>query len=102
MQNLNDREYKCLEFRPWPKSYTLGNRQNEEMGGYQSDDTYYFGIRVKHAGEIQRIDLTEARKEFFSYVNQMISDRSKKDYDNFFSLLESKKIDIGVRLLPRE
>lgn len=102
LNRLNDRTYKCLEFRPWPKSYNLGNRVDDEAGGYPWDDTYYFGIRVKKLGDVQKIDLTEARVEFFNFVNMLISDRTRKDYDNFYSLLESKQVDIGVRLLTRD
>lgn len=39
--------FNCLEFRPYPKGYTLGNKKEE---GFEVDDTYYFGIRVKNYG----------------------------------------------------
>eukprot|EP00355_Strombidium_rassoulzadegani_P004499 CAMPEP_0168616720 /NCGR_PEP_ID=MMETSP0449_2-20121227/5169_1 /TAXON_ID=1082188 /ORGANISM="Strombidium rassoulzadegani, Strain ras09" /LENGTH=384 /DNA_ID=CAMNT_0008657507 /DNA_START=204 /DNA_END=1358 /DNA_ORIENTATION=+ len=51
LSRLNDNIYKCLEFRPWPKSYNLGNRASEDKGSYLLDDAYYFGIRVKRLGD---------------------------------------------------
>jgi len=33
-----------MEIRPWPTTYSLGNKKSE---GYRYDDTFYFGIRFK-------------------------------------------------------
>ena len=41
----NNKEFGCLEFRPHPVGYKLGNKKEE---GFEVDDTYYFGIRIKN------------------------------------------------------
>jgi hypothetical protein len=47
-----NQKYKCLEFRPWPFSTNLKNKFREQDGGFECDDTFYFGIRVKNFGEL--------------------------------------------------
>ena len=47
LQVMNQNEYNCLEFRLWPKNYQLGDKASPELGGFDNDDTYYFGIRVR-------------------------------------------------------
>jgi len=45
---MNNNEFNCLEFRLWPKSYQLGDKISPRDGGFEVDDTYYFGIRIKN------------------------------------------------------
>jgi poly(A) polymerase Pap1 len=42
--NLYNKQY-CLEFRPWPAAYNIGNKIDQ---GFEKDDTYYFGLRIKN------------------------------------------------------
>lgn len=37
-----------MEFRPWPKAYNLEDKIDQ---GFEKDDTYYFGIRLKRFTE---------------------------------------------------
>jgi len=74
LQKLEDNanNYKCLEFRPWPKSFNIGNREKEEEGGFK-DETYYFGVRVKKVGNMHTdIDLSAARSKYWEKLNNMV------------------------------
>jgi len=41
-----------MEFRPWPKTYQLENKVSE---GFEKDDTYYFGIRLKKFTPVEEV-----------------------------------------------
>ena len=77
-----------MEFRPWPKAYQLEDKIDQ---GFEKDDTYYFGIRLKRFTEngddkedpeeqaaqeenpdFQQIDLTDIREKFFEKIKQFI------------------------------
>ena len=96
--------YSCLEFRPYPKGYQLNNKTSPEDGGFEIDDTYYFGIRVKTNDGSTRehfpqIDLSDARGKFFKKIQEFISDPTKLSMNE---LLEEKKIDLDIRCLTRD
>jgi len=73
LEKINQNKFQCLEFRPYPKAYNLGDKVEQ---GFECDDTYYFGIRVKNyvdpamGGDIKdicpQIDLTDTRVRFFN------------------------------------
>lgn len=112
MQNLetiNRQKFKnCLEFRPYPQAYHLNNKINE---GFEVDNTYFFGIRVKnfynpeingHIKDVHpQIDLTETRSKFFNKIYEFLSNEEKPD----FSYDENRKqgeIDIDIKCLSRD
>lgn len=115
LESSNNFGIYAFEFRPWPKSYQLGDKAAQ---GFPIDDTYYFGLRLKKQGhtmakdedgnaeeareEIEQIDLTPAREKFFKKMKDFIHDKSRSDYKCYFDLLTKGEIDVDVRMFKRE
>jgi poly(A) polymerase Pap1 len=57
LERSNERDLNCLEFRPWPKSYHL-----IEKKGFELDETYFFGIRIKQVTNDQDEEGNERRE----------------------------------------
>ena len=108
LENINRNKYLCLEFRPFPKAYSLGNKKEK---GFDIDDTYYFGIRIKNVidpstgSDIKdmcpQIDLTDTRIRFFAKLQDFILNPERSDF-SYNDLLQKAEIDIDVQCLTRE
>lgn len=62
------RDIDCLEFRPYPKSYTLKNEQ------FPFNDAYYIGVRIRGGvlPKKQVIDLSDTRRIFYEKFKEML------------------------------
>lgn len=83
-----------MEFRPWPKSYSLGNSEV-----FRLDGTYYFGIRIKKndSGTQMRIDLTDTIKIFYKKLREWISTDQR-----LMTMIVEKLVDIKINYVKRE
>ena len=104
LENVNTKQYKCLEFRPWPKGYKL---KQEQGSIYQVNDTYYFGIRIKQdpssediREKFPQIDLTNERKKFFTKVLTLIENNDKNQ--TYMEYLNQEKINIDIKYMNRD
>mmetsp|Transcript_23039 Transcript_23039/g.35628 ORF Transcript_23039/g.35628 Transcript_23039/m.35628 type:complete len:94 (-) Transcript_23039:238-519(-) len=84
----NTTKVKCLEFRPWPRSYQI---KNKTADGY-IDDTYYIGVRVRRPPlEEGMLDLTNARLTFFQKLHNHIVGK-----EIFKDEIDAKLMDIDI------
>lgn len=104
LETLNRQKYRnCMEIRPYPKAFHLKNKVAE---GFELDNTYYFGIRVKNiqtteqATDIRerhpQIDLTDTRTKFFSKVIELMKEKE------YAENRERQEVDVDIQCLTRE
>jgi len=94
-QKLNQHEYKCIEFRPWPKSYYI---QNNEYPSHLVE-AQYFGIRIKlqpntKPGLANPVDLSLTAKDFYSKLHQWLS-------ESLMTQVVSGQIDLQVNYVKQ-
>lgn len=93
LETLDMKIGSCLEFRPWPKPYTVFNEE------YPFNDVYYIGIRIR-GGVIPKktnIDLSDTRKKFYEQFHMQLEKDKTVD-----ELLSSRVIDLRVDYKTRE
>lgn len=83
-----------MEFRPWAKSYHLGNNEN-----FPLDGTYYFGIRIKKndSGQMMRVEMTDTIKIFYKKLKEWIGLDPR-----LMTMIVEKLVDLKINYISRD
>ncbi|TNV83775.1 hypothetical protein FGO68_gene2709 [Halteria grandinella] len=102
LEKLTSQKTYAVEFRPWPKSYTIQSTltQVDDDYAYTKSDSYFIGMRIKRneTVEMVTVDLTQTIQKYYESLAQWIHDQ-QPDCEEAAGL---KHVDVQIRYVGQE